>query len=163
MSEPAPSQQAETGCCPRFDPGPWQETEVTFEDKLFIKDRVRSFLHIPLNFGKVMKRNTERIEAAGAKPESTLILVDENSLWGADVLIAVSKEVAAAENVRLSGRFMTKVFEGPFKEIRTWMAQMTSYVAGKGKVIENLLFYYTTCPRCAKVYGKNYVVLFAQI
>ncbi|TSC93668.1 MAG: hypothetical protein CEN91_156 [Candidatus Berkelbacteria bacterium Licking1014_85] len=24
-------------------------------------------------------------------------------------------------------------------------------------------FSYTTCPKCAKVYGKNYVVLFAQV
>ena len=33
----------------------------------------------------------------------------------------------------------------------------------KGKVAKQLLFYYTTCPKCAKAYGKNYVVLFAQV
>lgn len=43
---------SETGCCPRFDTEPWDEKEVMFEDKLFVKDRVRSFFHIPLNFGK---------------------------------------------------------------------------------------------------------------
>ncbi len=40
------------GCCPRFDPAPWDSQEVTFENRLFVKDRVRSFLHIPLNCGK---------------------------------------------------------------------------------------------------------------
>ncbi len=26
-----------------------------------------------------------------------------------------------------------------------------------------LYFFYTTCPKCAKAYGKHYVVLFAQV
>ena len=26
-----------------------------------------------------------------------------------------------------------------------------------------LYFFYTTCPKCAKYYGKNYVVLVAQV
>jgi hypothetical protein len=50
-------EQSETGCCPRFNPGPWDQKEVTFQDKLLVKDRVRSFLHIPLNFGRVMVRS----------------------------------------------------------------------------------------------------------
>jgi len=25
------------------------------------------------------------------------------------------------------------------------------------------LFYYTTCPKCAEAYGKNYVVLLAEV
>ena len=58
------NEQGETGCCPRFNPEPWEEKEVTWQDKLFVKDQVRSFLHIPLNFGKVMVRNMEMIEKA---------------------------------------------------------------------------------------------------
>ncbi len=50
-------EQSETGCCPRFNPGPWDQKEVTFQDKLFVKDRVHSFFHIPLNFGRVMVRS----------------------------------------------------------------------------------------------------------
>ena len=75
-------EQAETGCCPRFDPAPWDQKEVTFQDKLFVKDRVRSFLHIPLNFGPVMVRNLTQIQAAGALAPEPLLLSDENSLWG---------------------------------------------------------------------------------
>ncbi|MHC4509420.1 MAG: hydrolase [Planctomycetota bacterium] len=26
-----------------------------------------------------------------------------------------------------------------------------------------MYFFYTTCPKCAKVYGKNYTVLLAKI
>jgi len=40
---------------------------------------------------------------------------------------------------------------------------MEAYVAKKGKQLKKIYFCYTTCPACAKAYGKNYVVLFAQI
>ena len=53
-------------CCPPFDPEPWDEQQITWEEKKFVKDRVRSFLHIPLNFGGVMKRNAALIEAGSA-------------------------------------------------------------------------------------------------
>jgi len=29
--------------------------------------------------------------------------------------------------------------------------------------MEKLFFFYTTCPKCAKAYGKNYVVLLAKV
>jgi hypothetical protein len=154
---------AETGCCPRFNPEPWDEKETTWEDKRFVKDRVRSFLHIPLNFGGVMKRCGALIEAADAKTEEMIVLSDENSLWGADVYVNVSRDVPGAEMASISGTFLSKVFEGPYKNIRTWIDQMQEYVKSQGKETKKLYFYYTTCPKCAKVYGKNYVVLLAQV
>jgi hypothetical protein len=56
------------GCCPPFDPQPWNETTLRWEGKRFVKDRVRSFLHIPLNFGGVMRRNMKAVEALDAEP-----------------------------------------------------------------------------------------------
>lgn len=156
-------EQAETGCCPRFDPEPWDSKEVAFKDRLFVKDRVRSFLHIPLNFGKVMVRNMERIQAAGALPPEPLLLCDENSLWGCDVYIGVSKDVPGAEMARISGTFLTRVFEGPYQDVRKWIGQMRTYVESKKKALEKLYIFYTTCPKCAKYYGKNYTVLLAKV
>lgn len=156
-------EQSDTGCCPRFNPGPWDDKEVTFENKLFVKDRVRSFLHIPVNFGRVMVRNMEQIQAADAAADEVLVLSDENSLWGSDLYIAVSKDVPGAEMARISGTFLTRAFEGPYKDVRKWVAQMKDYVASKKKDMQKLYFFYTTCPKCAKVYGKNYVVLLAQV
>jgi len=150
-------------CCPRFNPGPWDGKELTWKDRKFIKDRVRSFLHIPLNFGSVMVRNMQRIEAAGAKPADTIVLSDENSLWGADVYIGVSKEVPNADNVTISGTFLSKVFEGPYQNVRKWIEETKTFVASRGKQIKKLYCYYTTCPKCAKKYGKNYVVILAQV
>jgi len=150
-------------CCPKFEPEPWNEREINWRDKRFVKDRVRSFLHIPLNFGSVMKRNMALIEAAGAKSDEPIVLSDENSLWGADVYIAVTKDVSGAATTTLSGTFLSKVFEGPYQNVRKWIEEMKRFVASRGKEIKKLYCYYTTCPKCAKKYGKNYVVILAQV
>lgn len=156
-------KESETGCCLRFNPEPWEEKEVTLEGKLFIKDHVCCFLHIPLNFGKVMVKNMERISKAGALAAEPLMLSDDKSLWGSDIYIAVSKEVPGAEMASVPGTFITKVFEGPYKDAGKWAREMKTYVKSKGKEMKKLYFFYTTCPKCAKFYGKNYTVLLAQI
>ncbi|MBN2685545.1 MAG: hypothetical protein JXR40_09725 [Pontiellaceae bacterium] len=153
----------ENECCPKFDPQPWEEVELTWEDKLFVKDRVTSFMHIPLNFGAVMKRNVGSIEAEEAFSETMLVLSDENSLWGADVYIGVTKNIPGANMATLSGTFLSKVFEGPYRNMRSWIEEMKQFVQSKDKTIQKLYFFYTTCPKCAKKYGKNYVVILAQI
>jgi hypothetical protein len=163
MAMDKPREHVKTGCSPRFDPERWDGREITFQDKLFVKDRVRSILHIPLNFGRVMVCNIGRIQAAGALTPEPLMLCDENSLRRSDVYIAVSKDVPGAQMVRISGTFLTRVFEGPYKDIRKWVAQMKTYVESKKKAMDKLYFFYTTCPKCAKHYGKNYVVLLARV
>jgi len=156
-------EDSETGCCPRFNPEPWDEKEISWQDNLFIKDHVRSFLHIPLGFGKMMVKNVGMIEAADALLPEPIMLSDENSLWGSDVYIGVSKEVPQAENVRISGTFLTKVFEGPYKNMGKWVKEMKAYVKAKGREMKKLYFFYTTCPKCAKYYGKNYTVILAEV
>ena len=153
----------ETGCCPRFDPQLWDEKGISFDNKLFVKDHVTSFLHIPVNFGKVMTRNMQKIQGNDAMSQEQIILCDENSMWGSDVYIAVAKDVADSEMANIPGTFLCKVFEGPYKDMRKWIKQMSSFVSSKEKEIKKMYFYYTTCPKCAKVYGKNYVVILAQI
>ncbi len=150
-------------CCPPFNPGPWDDKEITWENKRFVKDRVASFFHVPLNFGEVMKRNVAAIEAAGAAPENMVVLSDENSLWGADVYVEAAKDVPGANMAAISGTFVSKVFEGPYRDIRKWIEEMKALVAAKGKTPSKLYFYYTTCPKCAKKYGKNYVVILAKV
>ena len=150
-------------CCPPFDPAPWDDKVLTWGNKQFVKDRVISFLHIHLNFGAVMKRNVEAIEAADAGIEPMVVLSDENSLWGADVYIEVSKNIPHAKMATISGTFISKVFEGPYQNMRKWIEEMQAFVAAKGKSLRKMYFYYTTCPKCAKKYGKNYVVILAQV
>jgi len=150
-------------CCPRFNPAPWDEKTLTWENRRFVKDRVVSFLHIPLNFGAVMKRNMEAIQAAGAAAETAVVLSDEKSMWGSDVYIEVTRDIPGASMATISGTFVSKVFEGPYQNMRKWIEEMKTFVAAHGKTFSKLYFYYTTCPKCAKKYGKNYVVLLAQV
>ena len=150
-------------CCPKFDPKSWDEKEVVWKDKLFAKDIVKSFLHIPLNMGQIMTKMSEKINAAGAMPKDYLILSFEKSPWKSEQYIAIEKEVPGLESEELSGTFLTKVFEGPYKEAPNWYREMENYIKGKGKAVKNIYTFYTTCPKCAKKYGKNYVVLFAQV
>ncbi len=151
-----------TGCCEPFSPEPWKDKEIKWEKKLFAKDHVTSFLHMPLNMGRKVVKNMALIEKAGAKGEQ-LMLTDEKSLWGADIYIDATRDVPGAKMVTLSGTFFTKVFEGPYQNAGKWAAEMAEYVKAKGRTMKKLYFSYTTCPKCAKVYGKNYVVLFAQV
>jgi len=151
-----------TGCCKPFDPKPWQDKKILWKDKIFVKDHIASFLHIPLNMGKKIIKNMELIEKANAEASQQLMLTDEISLWGADIYVDVSKKVPGAQMATLSGTFLTKVFEGPYQNAGKWAAEMREYVENKGKKLKKLYFSYTTCPKCAKAYGKNYVVLFAQ-
>ena len=153
----------ETGCCPRFNPALWQEKEIQFNNKLFIKDHVMSIFHMPINFGSVMKKNIQMIEDAGAKSKDQLVLSDEKSPWGSDVYISIEKEVPSLSVVKISGTYLTKVFEGSYKNMGTYIQQMKSFVKSKGKKIKKNYFYNPYCPKCAKAYGKNYIVILSQI
>jgi len=152
-----------TGCCDIFDPAPWQDKEIMWTNKVFVKDHVTSFLHMPLNMGQIITKNMALIEKAEAKAAHQLMLTDEKSLWGADIYIDVAKDVPGATMAKLSGTFLTKVFEGPYQNVGKWAQEMETYIESKGKQIKKLYFSYTTCPKCAKAYGKNYVVLFALV
>jgi len=54
-----------------------------------------------------MVKNMARIKEADALAPEPLMLVDEKSLWGADVYIAVSKEMPGATMERISMRGWT--------------------------------------------------------
>ena len=150
-------------CCPRFEPEPWDAKCFSWENRRFVKDRVISFFHIPLNFGAVMRRNAAAIEAAGARPDAMVVLSDENSLWGADVYIEAAGDVPGATMTTLSGTFLSKVFEGPYRNMGKWIREMQAFVNAQGKTARKMYFYYTTCPKCARKHGKNYVAILAQV
>jgi hypothetical protein len=157
----------ETQCCPKFDPEPWEGKEVTWKDKLFVRDTMPQIFHMPLpgSFGKTVTRMWKKIEDAGARPDDKdfLMLSSETSQWKGEVYINVTKEVPGAENVKLSGTYLTKVFDGAYNDVPKWIKETDGYVAKKGKKVKNYYFYYTTCPKCAKKYGHNYTVVFAGV
>ncbi len=154
---------AETGCCARLDDAQWDERQFEWKDKLFLKDHIRSFLHMPLNYGSVISRDLELIEGAQAYAEVPLTLTEEVSPWGADLYVALDREVPNAKHARLSGTFFSKVYAGPYRDAGKWAQDFENFVENKGHKLKKTYYYYATCPKCAKTYGRNAVVLFGEV
>jgi hypothetical protein len=153
-----------TNCCPRFNPQGWDEQELHFDNKLFVKATTSSLFHIPLNMGSVFPRTFEAIEQAqAANMDQFIVLSHDPSAWHGEHFFAVTKDVPGQEMVRLSGDYLTKVFEGPYKEAPKMEKEMEAFVHSRGKQVGKVYFFYTTCPKCAKVYGKNYMVAVAEV
>ncbi len=153
----------DTECCPRFDPAPWDGKLFEWNNKTFIKETVTSFLNMPLNFGAVMKKLDEQVRQAHASIPDGVCLADHTSKWNMNVYLAVDKEIPGAENILLSGKFLSKVYEGPFQDTGKWCKDFEQYATSKEVSIMKWYMWYTTCPKCAKKYGKNYVVIVAQV
>jgi hypothetical protein len=154
----------ETGCCPKFNPQGWDGRHLHFDNKLFVRATTRSILHVPINMGSVFTRVQGHIEDAGAQdPSGYLVLSrDLNSTEG-EHYFAVTKDVLDEEMVTLSGEYITRVFEGPYRNAKNWMHDMETAAEAEGHTAQRVYMFYTTCPKCARAYGKNYVVGVARL
>ncbi|MDJ0631379.1 MAG: hypothetical protein QNJ44_24215 [Rhodobacter sp.] len=153
-----------TGCCPKFNTEGWDDQVLHFEDKPFVRAETRAAMHVPLNMGSVFSRVFKHILDQGAVDVShSLVLSQDLSPWKGEHLFAVDKPVEGEEMTKLSGDFLTKVFEGPYRDAKGWYGEMKEAVTARGKTPGRIYFFYTTCPKCAKVYGKNYVVGVAEM
>lgn len=150
-------------CCPKFDPAPWDGKVLEWGNKKFIKGKVFTLFFMPVNFGSVIVKLMAKVKDAGAGTPENLCLSDHTSRWNMDLYLAVDKEIPEAENVVLSGRFFSKVYEGDFKETGEWCRDFENIAKERGMKIEKWYMWYTTCPKCAKKYGKNYTVIVGKI
>lgn len=149
-------------CCPKFNPKPWDERILEWKNKKFIKSSVFTLFYIPINFGRVITKLMKKIDDAGAKCVDNLALSEHASKWNMGLYLAVDKQIPDVENITLSGKFLSKVYEGDFKETGKWCKDFESYAKSKKLAIKKMYMWYTTCPKCAKKYGKNYVVVVGQ-
>lgn len=157
------NEKIETGCCEKLNPEPWNEKEIKLENKLFLKEHICCAFYIPMNFGKVMERAMNKIQAANANAAEFLMLYECKRPFKANIYIAIDNEVPNSETKRISGKFLTKVFEGSYNNMGKWMKEMQEFAKSRDKKIKNIYYYYATCPKCAKIYGKNYTVILAEI
>lgn len=154
-------------CCPKFDPGPWDDKTHVWDGKCFIKETMFVVMHMPFPFIMSSKIGSlwEKAKAANAEMEAKdfLLLSYDPSPWKSELYMSVTKEVPNAENITMSGKYYTKVFEGPYGEVPKWMDELNQISVEKDLAFGKIYFYYTTCPKCAKKYGKNYVVAVCEI
>ena len=150
-------------CCPEFNLAPWDDKILEWNNRKFVRDKVFTVFNIPVNFGRVMRRLDQKVRLAGATMPDWLCLSDHTSGWNMDVYLAVDKEVPGAENTTLSGKYFSKVYEGPYSDTGKWCKDFESLVKSKELNIKKWFMWYTTCPKCAKKYGKNYVAILAEV
>lgn len=150
------SSDCPTGCCARFNPEGWDGALLQFHDKPFVRAETLSLAHVPLNMGRVMTRVLTAIDhAAAMDPGQRFVLSRDLLAFKGEHLFAVIKAVPGEEMVSLSGQFLTKVFEGPYSAVPHWEGDMQALARDQGKTPGAVWFFYTTCPKCQAVYGKN--------
>jgi len=150
-------------CCKRLSLEEWDKKEIVWRDKPFYKDRYWSFIHVPIGFGKKIVRGLEKIKEAGLAAEP-MVLSKCDNLWGGEMLIPVSKKTDIFETELLTGKFLTRLFEGHYGDMRKWIKETKKYCREKGFLPKEFIFWYATCPKCAKKYGdKVQVVVFARV
>lgn len=150
-------------CCPKFDPAPWDNKTFEWENKRFITGKVKTFFYMPIGFSKMMTKLTTLVEENGATMPENLCISDHPSQWNMNLLMATDKEIPGANNVTLNGKYFSKVYEGPFKDTGKWTQNFKEYAITNKLNVKHVYMWYTTCPKCAKEYGKNYVVIIAEI
>lgn len=159
--------EANDVCCPEFDPTLWDNKKHVWTNKLFLKNSVPEILHMPLpgTFGRAISKMWKKATEAGAAPElkDSLLLAHDPSPFRGELYLLITKEIPGEENVRLSGTFMSKVFDGPYSKVPKYMQEMDQYLSSLNLKAKKYYFYYAYCPKCAKKYGHNYIVSLVEV
>ncbi len=152
-------------CCYPLDISLWETKTHVWKNKLFLKDEVRQIMHIPINITSVLGRMFQKIEAVDAFPEvkDFLMLAYDPSPWKSEIHMTVTKDIPSSNMVRLSGTFVSKVYDGPYNHVPKWIKDMEIYLTSQNKNALKYYFHYAYCPKCAKKYGHNYCIAFAQV
>ena len=153
----------EKECCPPFDPSPWDDSIVEWDNKKFIREKIRTLFFMPLNFGQKMRKLDRIVTEAGGSFPGSMGLSDHTSKWNMDIYLAVDKDIPGVRNVTLNGRFFTRVYEGPFSDTGKWCKDYEEAAKKRDMTIKKWYMWYTTCPKCAKKYGKNYTVIVGEV
>ncbi|RJR14886.1 hypothetical protein C4579_03765 [Candidatus Microgenomates bacterium] len=152
-------------CCSPFDPSVWQEKTHVWKNKLFMQDKVRQIMHIPINMGSVVTRMFTKIEDAKAMPEikDFLMLCYDPSPWKSEIYMTVAKTIPNGKMAKISGTFFSKVFDGPYHFVPKWIKETDEYLDSHNQKALKYYFHYAYCPKCMKKYGHNYCIAFAQV
>ena len=114
--------------------------------------------------GSVFAKILSAIEKENAMDEYNFIVLSYYpSAWTGEHYFSVNKKISGLEMAHMTGDYLTKVFEGPYKNTPKWEKEMIAFVEKKGKRVKRTYFFYTTCPKCGKFYGKNYVIAVSEI
>jgi len=155
-------------CCPPFEPKKWENKTHNWENKPFIKETIPTFFHIPFPpmIGKKITKMWEQVKQSKAEPKDIkdwLVLFHDPSAFKSEIFMSAIKKVKGANNQPISGTFISKVFAGPYNAIPKFIKEMDNYLKKQNKKAKDYYVHYAYCPKCAKKFGKNYIILFAEV
>lgn len=155
-------------CCPEFDVAKWDKKTFVWENKLFIMETIPTLFHIPfppMIGKKTMKMHVMAEKAGVTIPDlsDALILFRDPTAFKSEIYYAVTKEVDGANNTAISGTFVARVFDGPYNAIPRFIKEMEQYLKESNKSAQDYYVHYAYCPKCAKKFGHNYMILFARV
>jgi len=154
---------AEEKCCVRLDAADWDKKEIEWEDKPFYKAKYRTIFHIPLNIGGVVTRTMAELDSRGLAEDPPMMLSKEESMFSSTMLFSLNEDASDLNTEKLSGKYASRLFEGGYREMGKWIRETKLYCSEIGKEAKELLFWYATCPKCAKKYGGVQTVIFAKV
>ncbi len=155
-------------CCPEFDVAKWDRKTLVWENKLFVMETIPALFHIPfppMITKKTMKLHTMAEKAGVTIPNlsDALILFRDPTPFRSEIYYAVTQAVEGANNTSISGTFMARVFDGPYNAIPRFLKEMEAYLKEIGKSAKDYYVHYAYCPKCARKFGHNYMILFALV
>lgn len=154
-------------CCPLFEEHKWNDVRHTWNEKPFIMETVPEIFHIPLpgTYPRAIKKMWKKAQDAGATPElkDFLLLAHDPSAFKSELYMSVTREVPGARNVKLTGTFHSKVFEGPYSDVGKYVLQMDHFLDANEMTARKHYIYFPYCPKCAKKYGHNYIVVVSEV
>ena len=152
-------------CCPEFDPKTLDGKTHVWKDKLFFPGEVKQLFHIPINMGPVITKMMKAIDDHHARPadKDFLMLCYDPSPWKSEIYMTVTRDIPDYKMAKISGTFVSRVFDGPYQMVPECIKQMDESLKSKNQKAIKYYFHYTYCPKCAKKFGHNYIVAFAKI
>jgi len=154
-------------CCPKFSPEKWDEKTHEWNEKPFIKESMPTFFHVPFPpmIGKKIAKLFDLAKEAKAEPpkEDWLVLFYDPSAFKSELYMSLKEPIEKGDNVTISGKFESKVFDGSYNAVPKFMKEMDVYLEKKSKKAKNYYVHYAYCPKCSKKFGHNYMVLFAEV
>jgi hypothetical protein len=154
-------------CCLQFDPQPWDKATHEWKDKPFITETIPQFLHMPLPwmYTRTLVRMWEKAKSLGIATDvkDFLLLAHDPSPWKSELYLAVTHETPGADVVKMTGTYISRVFDGPYSGVPKYITEMEGYLKSLEKKSKKHYFYFPTCPKCAKKFGHNYIVAVSKV
>lgn len=150
-----------------INPEKWDGKTHTWDKKKFVKIIVPHLfnMRIPSLHRKIINSTMHKIEEAKASPieEEYIWLVHNTKKCFSEHYIHVTKNVAGLNNVEISGKFLTIVFDGPRSKIPKWIPEIQQHVVDERKKLKEIFFYYPPRKKRRKNCEHNYIVAFAEV